>query len=131
MEGLSLKCAEQRCPHADAQLTALVEPSQFQTSLFGKAVAPAEPIGDYEPFIAAQAAELKGSDGGGPSPSVVADLLVEISHSDGSQFRYPVGDTAERVSKIMFAQSDQERQDLLRNVSNVDWWIDGKDAPPQ
>ncbi|NKB36983.1 MAG: SDR family NAD(P)-dependent oxidoreductase [Gammaproteobacteria bacterium] len=62
-------------------------------------------------------------------PSIVADLLVKIAASDGSQLRWPADDVATMVLEKMFAQKDKERDDFLRMVSGSDWWSEGKENP--
>jgi hypothetical protein len=56
-------------------------------------------------------------------------MLVAIARSDGSRFRWPADEVAERVSRKIFALSDAERDRFLRDVSAIDWWIEGADAP--
>lgn len=60
------------------------------------------------------------------SPDIVAELLLEIAASDGSQFRWPADDVAKMVLGKMFAQSDAERDDFLKQVSDTQWWSDGR-----
>ena len=58
-------------------------------------------------------------------PAIVAKLLVEIAHSDGSQLRWPADDVARMVLGKMLAQDDAERDSFLRQVSGNDWWSSG------
>ena len=58
-------------------------------------------------------------------PEIVAELLVKIANSDGSQLRWPADDVATMVLGKMFAQDDQERDTFLRNVADTEWWSTG------
>ena len=62
-------------------------------------------------------------------PRALAELIVEISNSDGSRLRWAADNTAEHVMKAVFAQSDSERGEFLRGVADMDWWIEGQDTP--
>ena len=60
-------------------------------------------------------------------PAIVGDLLVKIANSDGRQLRWPADAVATMVLDKMFAQSDSERDEFLRNVAGSNWWSGGKD----
>lgn len=64
-------------------------------------------------------------------PAIVADLLVEISRSDGRQLRWPADDIARGVLAKMFGQSDAERDKFLRGVSGSEWWSGGREPPSE
>jgi hypothetical protein len=49
-------------------------------------------------------------------PGIIAELLVQISRSDGSQLRWPADATARKVLATMFAQDDAARDAFLRGV---------------
>jgi len=113
--------------------TALVEPAQYATSMF-RATEAGE-LGycaegsPYYPLIKSQQDELRGQLSGGRDASLLGDLLVEISRSDGRRFRWPADNVAQRVTTTMWAQDDAERDRFLRNVAAVDWWVEGRDRP--
>lgn len=60
-------------------------------------------------------------------PQKVGDLFVKIANSDGQQLRWPADALSEKVLATMFAQTDHERDNFLRDVSDIDWWSTGKD----
>ena len=60
-------------------------------------------------------------------PATVAQLLVKIAHSDGSQLRWPADDVARMVLGKMLAQDDSERDSFLRQVADSEWWSEGTD----
>ena len=110
--------------------TALVEPGQYATNIFRdlpeidrRAVSP------YSALNKALVEEVSSDTPQGTPPSRLAELLVEISRSDGAPLRWPADETAEKVMAAVFAQSDEERGAFLRSVGGIDWWVDGEDAP--
>ncbi len=113
--------------------TALVEPAQYATDMFRATVSGGAgscgPDSPYYPLIRKQQEDLRAHLPKGRDPRVLGDLLVEISKSDGSRFRWPADEIAVRVSKTMFAQDDATRDRFLRNVGDVDWWIEGAEQP--
>jgi NAD(P)-dependent dehydrogenase (short-subunit alcohol dehydrogenase family) len=113
--------------------TALVQPAQYATGMFRTtaegSLGACSPDSPYYPLISRQQDALRAALPGGRDPRVLAQLLVEIARSDGSRFRWPADDVAERVTRTMFAQDDAERQAFLRGVAGVDWWIEGAEAP--
>jgi NAD(P)-dependent dehydrogenase (short-subunit alcohol dehydrogenase family) len=114
--------------------TALVEPAQYATNMFrvtaGGSLGACAPDSPYAPLIRAQQAQLRKVLGQGRDAALIGDLLVKISRSDGTQFRWAADEVAERVRSLMWAQSDSERDGFLRQVGDVDWWVEGADAPP-
>jgi hypothetical protein len=100
----------------------------FRTTAEGSLGA-CSPDSPYYALISRQQDALRAALPGGRDPRILAELLVEIARSDGSRFRWPADDVAERVTRTMFAQDDAERQAFLRGVAGVDWWIDGAEAP--
>jgi NAD(P)-dependent dehydrogenase (short-subunit alcohol dehydrogenase family) len=60
-------------------------------------------------------------------PAIVGELLVKIADSDGTQLRWPADEVATMVLSKMFAHTDSERDEFLRQVSATDWWSEGKD----
>ena len=114
--------------------TALVEPGRYPTNMFrataGGDLGACGVDSPYAPLIRSQQAQLRRQLGEGSDPSRFGDLLVEISRSDGTRFRW--GDElAERVRSRMWAQGDRERDAFLRQIGDVDWWIAGADAPAE
>lgn len=113
--------------------TALVEPAQYATDMFrataSGGVGACSPQSPYYALIRKQQEELRANLSKGKDPAILAELLVEISKSDGSRFRWPADEIAVRVSKAMLAQDDATRDRFLRNVGDVDWWISGAEQP--
>jgi NAD(P)-dependent dehydrogenase (short-subunit alcohol dehydrogenase family) len=113
--------------------TALVQPAQYSTGMFrltaqGSLGACTEQS-PYYPLIRNQQQALREALPTGRDPRRLAELLVTIAGSDGTRFRWPADEVAERVQRTVFAQDDAARQRFLRDVAGVDWWIDGADAP--
>lgn len=110
--------------------SALVEPGQYATNIFqgalGEAGSASSPYAAYNNWLH----EMMAKDAGcGEPPRKLAELLVEISRSDGSRLRWPADKTAEFVMTSVFAQNDEQRDKFLRKVSGIDWWVSGADAP--
>ncbi|HNP35932.1 MAG TPA: SDR family NAD(P)-dependent oxidoreductase [Woeseiaceae bacterium] len=85
----------------------------------------------YRPFVVSRLAEIHARLPEAFSPSVVGNLLVDVANSDGSRLRWSADPVAERVLATMFAHSDAERDEFLRNVGGSDWWSDGELQPPE
>lgn len=113
---------------------ALVQPALYATNLFANGSGGVLPPGypedsPYRALIEDRQRELHSKLPQGRDPSVVADLLVRISRSDGSQLRWPADEVAVTVLRKMFAQDDATRDEFLRQVSGTQWWSEGRDAP--
>ncbi len=115
---------------------ALVEGGMYATGIMDKSLPQDSVLPDYypedSPYRSLIETNLKALRQRMPEafpPSLVADLLVRIAASDGSQLRWPADDVATMVLEKMFAQNDSERDHFLRNVSGSDWWSEGKDKP--
>lgn len=111
--------------------TALVEPGQYATNIFREAKSATDdqagsPYDKYNEWLRAP---MRSDAPQGNPPRALAELIVEISRSDGSRLRWPADEVAERVMKAVFAQSDEERGAFLRGVADMDWWIEGRDTP--
>ena len=110
--------------------SALVEPAQYATNIFRNvALSDAQYQSPYAELNKSLVAEMSGDTSEGLPPDSLARLLVEISKSDGATFRWAADKTAERVMSAMFAHSDSERSQFLRDIANIDWWINGHDNP--
>ena len=110
--------------------TALVEPGQYATNIFRETADDGvDTASPYYPLNKLLHDEVSGDGSPGLPPAQLADLLLRIAKSDGSRFRWPADETAERVMKAVFAQSDEERSAFLLDVGGVAWWRNGKDAP--
>ncbi len=113
--------------------TALVQPGQYATGIFSTAVdgnlGSCHVNSPYYSLIQSQQRDLVSNISKGNDPRHLADLLVHISRSDGSRFRWQADTLAERVSSKIFALSDADRDRFLRDVADVDWWISGAEAP--
>lgn len=110
--------------------TALIEPGQYATNIFRDVSSiKSKDASPYSPLNQALHDEIANAAGGGLPPERLAQLVVDVSRSDGARFRWPADDTAERVMNAMFAQSDADRSSFLRSVAGIDWWVNGEDAP--
>ena len=115
---------------------ALVEAGMYRTSIMDRdlpasSLLPEDYPADspYRPLIEWQLDNLRQRLPDAMDPAIVARLFVEIAGSAESQLRWPADDIATHVLDTMFAQSDSERDDFLRNVANSDWWSNGEEAP--
>jgi len=115
---------------------ALVEAGMYRTSIMDRdlpasSLLPEDYPADspYRPLIEWQLGNLRQRLPDAMDPAIVAGLFVEIAGSAESQLRWPADDIATRVLDTMFAQSDSERDDFLRDVANSDWWSNGEEAP--
>jgi NAD(P)-dependent dehydrogenase (short-subunit alcohol dehydrogenase family) len=113
--------------------TAIVQPGQYQTNIFtakdSGTLGSCREDSAYYPLIQLQQKELCQNLPNGFSPVDLAQMIVDISRSDGSRFRWPADPVAKRVSETIFAQSDAEREAFLRKVARIDWWISGASHP--
>lgn len=113
--------------------TALVEPAQYATEIFRSVTA--NNTGEinhrspYRALVQSQRNDLINTLPGALNPQTLGDLLVEISRSDGARFRWTPDEVSDRVRNIVFAQSDAERDQFLRSVADIDWWIEGRNKP--
>lgn len=114
--------------------TALVEPAGFRTNIFaesaGGSLGACRADSPYRPLIAAQQAELRARLGEGFDPRDLGRLIVAISRSDGSRFRWAADPVAERVMATLFAGDDAARTAFLDKAADIDWWMAGADRPP-
>jgi NAD(P)-dependent dehydrogenase (short-subunit alcohol dehydrogenase family) len=115
---------------------ALVEPGLYATQIFAdslpddRVLPPGYPAASpYRELVEHRLRELKARLPDAFDPSLVGELLVRISRSDGRQLRWPADATGRRVLATMFAQDDAARDAFLRAVSGTDWWSDGGSAP--
>lgn len=115
--------------------TALVEPAQYATRMFritaDGALGSCAADSPYAPLIRAQQAQLRAVLDEGRDPALLGELLVQISRSDGRQFRWAADEVAERVRGRLWALDDGERDAFLRQVAAIDWWIEGANAPAE
>ncbi len=81
----------------------------------------------YRMLIENNLEKLQARAGEAFDPADLAQLLVKIAQSDGSQLRWPADDVAKMVLGKMLAQDDAERDSFLRQVSDNDWWSKGDD----
>ncbi|MGS1016920.1 SDR family oxidoreductase [Allosphingosinicella humi] len=114
--------------------TALVEPAGFRTNIFagsaGGGLGACREDSPYRPLIAAQQAELRARLDEGFNPQELGRLIVAISRSDGSRFRWAADPVAERVMTALFAGDDATRTAFLDKVADIDWWMTGAERPP-
>ena len=112
---------------------ALVQGGQYATNIF-KGIAPDEsPLpADYpseSPYRALVEFKLQHVLDGLPTalhPKGVAELLLEIADSDGSQLRWPADELSTRVLGAIQGQSDADRDAFLRMAGGTDWWSAGR-----
>lgn len=103
---------------------ALIEPAGFRTELISRGLSSipcdVDPYADLNQRLRenqAKNAELGGD------PNEVARRLVEISTAMTEQFRWPIGDVAERIQSSLFAGDDAQRDEILKSASQIEWWL--------
>ena len=106
--------------------TALVEPGGCATNLFKAAASVKKTDENYAPLDHWLG---RGAGEGSLSAESVAAEIFKVANSDGAQFRWPVGDVAKRVTRTLSSQSDRERNEFLKKVSDIDWWVNGEGRP--
>ncbi len=113
---------------------ALVEAGMYATRIMDTSLADESALPEYypldSPYRALIETNLQAMREKLPDafdPVIVGDLLVKIANSEGSQLRWPADAVATMVLDKMFAQSDSERDEFLRNVAGSNWWSEGKD----
>ena len=111
--------------------TAIIEPGQYATNLFqnSESVDKLDSGSPYHAYNEWLCAPMRSETPQGNSPRRLAELIVEISRSDGTKLRWPADEVARRVMTAIFAQTDEERGKFLREVASMDWWIEGRDSP--
>lgn len=115
---------------------ALVLGGQYATGLFGDATlekaesdstdGPAQP---YAELVSYKIMQNKRSLASAFPPERMAELMLEIAGSDGSQLRWPADDVAEMVLSSMHAQADEERDEFLKMAGGTAWWSQGETPP--
>lgn len=103
---------------------ALVEPAGFRTELISRGLnsipCDVDPYAELNQRLhenLAQNAELGGA------PEEVARRLVEISRTTTEQFRWPVGEVAERIQSSLFVGDDAQRDEILKSAFEIEWWL--------
>jgi len=112
--------------------TALVEPGQYATKIFRDADENGSE-NEKSPYRALNAQLRRETQVGGPGGDArdLAALIVKISRSDGARLRWPSDAMAEKVLSSLFAMDDTKRGAFLRDVANLDWWIEGREKPDE
>ena len=113
---------------------ALVEAGMYATRIMDTSLADESALPEYYPpdspyraLIETNLQAMREKLPDALDPAIVGDLLVKIANSDGRQLRWPADAVATMVLDKMFAQSDSERDEFLRNVAGSNWWSEGKD----
>jgi len=65
----------------------------------------------------------------GGDPAEVAKLIADIADDPAPAFRYVVGERAIAMDKTLATLEDAERQDLIAQLSDIEWWLKGADRP--
>ncbi len=115
---------------------ALVQGGQYATNIFnatepGKDILPADYPTDspYRELVEFKLRQTRKSLPEALHPRAIAQTLLTIVNSDGSQLRWPADKLATDVLATLNAQSDAERDAFLRMVSGSDWWSEGLSYP--
>ena len=115
---------------------ALVEAGMYATGIMNATVYNGTVVPDYyaddspyRPLIETKLSGLRGRLSQAFDPKIVGNLFVEIANSDGSRLRWPADSVAEKVLGTIFGLDDTGRDQFLRDVSDTEWWSEGKEAP--
>ena len=115
---------------------ALVQGGQYTTNIFASdesgndLLPPDYPAGSpYRALVEYKIQQLHNGMPDALHPSHIAQLLLTIANSDGSQLRWPADELATRVLNTVYGQSDAERDTFLRMASDSDWWSAGHTHP--
>ena len=115
---------------------ALVEAALYATRIFDASASPDSAMpadypadSPYRTLIETQLAALRDRLPQALDPAIVANLLVQISRSDGRQLRWPADAVAKKVLATLFGQDDATRDAFLRDVAGTQWWSAGHSAP--
>jgi NAD(P)-dependent dehydrogenase (short-subunit alcohol dehydrogenase family) len=110
---------------------ALVQGGQYATGIFDPgAEQDCEVSSPYRPLIEFKKCQVReGLASGAIHPKVMAQQLVEIANSDGSQLRWPADDLAKRVLSTTLGQTDRERDEFLQMAGGSQWWSAGLPPP--
>ncbi len=113
---------------------ALVEAGMYATQIMSPSMPDNAVLPDYYPhdspyrrLIESNLQALRQRMPDAFDPAIVGSLLVKIAHSDGKQLRWPADEVAAMVLGKMLAQSDSERDEFLRGVSDSNWWSEGRE----
>lgn len=111
---------------------ALVEAGMYATEILSESTADDRVLPAYYPENSPYQALIQSNLNGlcerkdeAFDPAIIAELMVKIAASDGSQLRWPADQVAEMVLDKMFAQNDSERDEFLRGVAGNPWWSAG------
>jgi len=111
----------------------VVCPSAFRTSIGDKISEQATPGEDspYASLLAFRRDKVHESLAAGGDPQEVASLIRQIAAEPDPQFRYVVGDKAQLMQQTLTGLGDAERQQLIKRLAEIDWWVSGADRPQQ
>lgn len=115
---------------------ALVQGAQYATNIFASdesgddLLPPDYPAASpYQALVEYKLQQIRNGLPDALHPSHMAQLLLTIANSDGSQLRWPADELATRVLETVYGQSDAERDTFLRMAGDSDWWTNGRDQP--
>ncbi len=115
---------------------ALVQGGQYATNIFaasesGEDLLPADyPLDSpYRKLVEFKLRQIREGLPGALHPRVMAELLLAIADSDGTQLRWPTDELATRVLNAAHGQTDAERDAFLRMAGDSDWWSAGLPRP--
>ena len=109
----------------------MIEPGVFRTPIGEKYrtsldYPQASPYRDLLEFRIDKVAEAVND---GDDPQLVADLIVNVANQDNPEFRYPAGQQAEEFLSELKQMDADERDEVIRTAAEIDWWLEGRDAP--
>ncbi|MDA5192683.1 SDR family oxidoreductase [Govanella unica] len=109
---------------------ALVQPGAIATEMPQKLKIPDDyqPDSPYLPMLTACLPD-DADEGRGDSPDMVAKVIFDIVATKAPKLRYPAGAQAEAVTAKIPTLDDAARSRFIRDVSGLDWWTAGADAP--
>jgi NAD(P)-dependent dehydrogenase (short-subunit alcohol dehydrogenase family) len=109
----------------------VVCPSAFRTDIGDRITTQVTP-GDGSPYAALlgfRRGKVHESLAAGGDPQEVASLIRQIAAEPEPQFRYIVGEKAQVMQQALTGLGDAERQQLIKRLAEIDWWVSGATNP--
>ena len=109
----------------------VVEPGAFNTDMPNKMLQniPGAEGSPYQPLLEFTHRKTQDSINKGDDPQFLAKALVEIANSSDKQFSYPIGSQAQWLVEQIKNQNCDQREQMIKQISGINWWVTGSEAP--
>jgi NAD(P)-dependent dehydrogenase (short-subunit alcohol dehydrogenase family) len=130
----ALEAASEALRHEVARFgihVSVIEPGVFRTEIAEKGAEALFPLQDspYAELMKFRGDKVREACRGGDDPAVLAQLAVSVAHTPPPYLRHPAGTQAQALVAALRAVDADGRDRLIRDKSQVDWWIDGRADP--